>query len=103
MPKPRRWGPPPPCWCCRRRSRPAIAAEVGNRRVAYVCQGCAADEALVRAFAARQIAAHADQPLAFRRLPFIRRTVFDLVFADYPRVAEDGGVVATVPPGDAGR
>ncbi len=64
--------------------------------MAYVCQACATDEALVRAFAARQIAEHADKPLTFRRLPFIRRTVFEIVFADYPRTAIDGGIVAVV-------
>jgi hypothetical protein len=64
--------------------------------VAYVCQACATDEALVRAFADRHIAEHADRPLAFRRLPFIRRTVFEIVFADYPRTAVDGGIVAVI-------
>lgn len=100
MPKRRRWGPPPPqpCWCCRRTGvRPAIAAEVENRRIAYVCRACAADEPLVREFVARQLAARAGQALAFRRLPFIRRTVFERVFADYPRTTADGSVVATVP------
>ena len=101
LPPRRRWTPPrQPCWCCRRRSaRPAITAEVGARRVAYVCQACAADEALVRAFAARKIAEHEGKPLAFRRLPFIRRTVFDRVFADFPRAAADGGSIAIVSEG----
>lgn len=106
MPKRRRWGPPPPqpCWCCRRTGvRPAIAAEVEHRRVAYVCQVCAADEPLVRAFVARQLAAQAGKELIFRRLPFIRRTVFEVVFADYPRTAAAGGVAVAVPaPPDPG-
>lgn len=99
MPKRRRWGPPPPlpCWCCRRTGRrPAIAAEVENRRVAFVCQACAVDEPLVRAFVERQMASQAGQPLRFRRLPFITRTVFELVFAEYPRITEDGSVVVSV-------
>ena len=64
--------------------------------MAYVCQACAADEALVRAFADRQITEHEGKPLAFRRLPFIRRTVFEIVFAGYPRTAVDGSIVAVV-------
>jgi hypothetical protein len=68
--------------------------------VAYVCQACAADEALVRAFAARQMVEHRGKELAFRRLPFIRRTVFDLVFADFPRSMSDGGVIAVVGKGE---
>lgn len=64
--------------------------------MAYVCMACATDEALVRAFATKQIAEHEGKPLAFRRLPFIRRTVFELVFADYPRTVVDGGMVAVV-------
>jgi hypothetical protein len=101
LPPRRRWKPLPlPCWCCRRRgARPAITAEVGARRVAYVCQACAADEALVGAFAVRQLAEHGGKSLIFRRLPFIQRTVFDIVFADYPRTTIEGSVVAT-PPGD---
>ena len=98
MPKRRRWGPPPlPCWCCRRTGRrPAIAAEVEQRRVAFVCQACAADEPLVRAFVDRQLADRTGQPLRFRRLPFIKRTVFEIIFADFPRVVEDGSVVVSM-------
>ncbi len=79
--------------------RPAIAAEVALRRVAWVCQACATNEPLVREFAARQLAAQQGKPLLFRRLPFIRRTVFEVVFADFPQTSEDGSTVATVPAG----
>ena len=98
MPKRRRWGPTPnPCWCCRRAGkRPAIAAEAEGRRVAYICQGCAATEPLVREFATRQLAAHEGKALTFRRLPFIRRTVFDLIFAAYPYTAEEGSVAVVI-------
>ncbi|MFN8511869.1 MAG: hypothetical protein U0841_04625 [Chloroflexia bacterium] len=91
-----------PCWCCRRRgARPAIAAEVGARRMAYVCSACAVSEELVRAFAAKQMAELQGQGLRFRRLPFIRRTVFAVVFADLEQTTEDGSVIATVPTGKA--
>jgi len=79
--------------------RPAIAAEVALRRVAWVCQACAANEALVREFAARQLDAQQGKALLFRRLPFIRRTVFEVVFADFPHTTEDGSTIAAVPAG----
>jgi hypothetical protein len=71
--------------------------------VAYVCQACAANEALVRAFATRQMAEWQGQQLRFRRLPFIKRTVFDVVFADLAHSVEDGSVVAAVPDGGSSR
>jgi hypothetical protein len=68
-----------------------------------VCLACAANEALVRAFAARQMAELRGQQLRFRRLPFITRTVFDVVFADLVHSVEDGSVVAAVPEGGDSR
>ena len=50
----------------------------------------------MREFAVRQLAAHEGKALTFRRLPFIRRTVFDLVFAAYSYAAEEGSVAVTI-------
>ncbi|MFN8541370.1 MAG: hypothetical protein U0232_28340 [Thermomicrobiales bacterium] len=55
-----------------------------------VCSACAVSEELVRAFAAKQMAELQGQGLRFRRLPFIRRTVFAVVFADLEQTTEDG-------------
>jgi hypothetical protein len=83
------------CWCCRLpRGRAAIVVEAAGRRLAWVCQVCAADEALVREFSARLAAAHPEQTLVFRRLRFVNKTVFEQVFAAYPRDAV-GGAIAT--------
>ncbi|MGN6359538.1 MAG: hypothetical protein ACTHMJ_01960 [Thermomicrobiales bacterium] len=81
------------CWCCRLpRGRAAIVAEAGERRLAWVCQVCAADEALVREFSVRLVAAHPDEALVFRRLRFVNKTVFEQVFAAYPRDAAGGAI-----------
>jgi hypothetical protein len=92
----RAWAQPAQsCWCCRLpRGRAAIVAEVGAQRIAWVCQVCAADEALVREFSVRLVAAHTDQALVFRRLRFVNITVFEQVFATYPRDAAGGAIAA---------
>jgi hypothetical protein len=83
------------CWCCRLpRGRAAIVVEAAGWRLAWVCQVCAADEALVREFSVRLVAAHPDQALLFRRLRFVNKAVFEQVFAAYPRDAA-GGAIAT--------
>ena len=48
----------------------------------------------MREFSVRLVAAHPDQALVFRRLRFVNKTVFEQVFAAYPRDAAGGALAA---------